>query len=46
MTKQDKQLYALQSAARRQPDPVKRAKILDKIKEIKQRAEKLKWLAQ
>jgi len=42
----NKQLYALQHAARKQPDPVKRAKILDKIKEIKQRIEKLKWLAQ
>jgi len=41
-----KQLYALHSAARRQPDPVKRAKILDKIKEIKQRIEKVKWLSQ
>lgn len=46
MTKQDKQILALQSAARRQPDPVKRAKILDKIKEVKQNIERLKWLAQ
>jgi len=45
MTKQDKQLYALQSAARRQSDPMKRAKILDKIKEIKQRAEWNKFLS-
>jgi hypothetical protein len=46
MDKQSKLLAALQSAARRQTDPVKRQKIVDKIKAIKQREVNNNWLSQ
>lgn len=46
MNKQDKLLAALTAAARRQTDPVKRAKIADKIKQIKDRESQFKYLAQ
>jgi len=39
-------LLALTAAAKKQTDPVKRAKIVEKIKQIRQQHEKLKWLAQ
>lgn len=42
----DRQLYALITAAKKQADPVKRQRILDKIREIQTRINKLKWLAQ
>lgn len=46
MTKTDRQLLALQAAARRQPDPVKRGKIADKIKQVRERAQWNKFLGQ
>lgn len=46
MTKQDKLNAALTTAARKQPDPVKRGKILKKIEEIKRRINNNNWLAQ
>ena len=46
MNKQDKLLAALTSAARRQTDPVKRGKILEKIKQVRERAQWNKFLAQ
>ena len=46
MNKHDKQLLALQAAARKQPDPVKRAKIADKIKQIRDKKIMADWLAQ
>lgn len=46
MTTHDKQILALQAAARRQPDPVKRQRIVEKIREIKQRQARNNWLAQ
>jgi hypothetical protein len=46
MTSQSKILAALTRAARLQTDPVKREKILAKIKVIKQRESHFKFLAQ
>jgi len=45
MTKQDKYIAALTTAAKKQADPVKRRNILEKIKEVKQNYERNKWLA-
>jgi hypothetical protein len=44
MTKQSKLIAALTTAARRQTDPIKRAKIADKIKQIKDRKTMADWL--
>lgn len=46
MTKLQKQILALENAARKQPDPVKRGKIADKIFQIKQKKLMSEWLAQ
>jgi len=46
MTKQDKYIAALKTAAKKQADPVKRANIEAKIREVKQNYERNKWLGQ
>ena len=46
MNKHDRHLLALQAAARKQADPVKRAKIADKIKQIRDKKIMAEWLAQ
>jgi hypothetical protein len=44
LNKTDRLLAALSTAARRQSDPVKRQKIVDKIKQIKDRKTIADWL--
>jgi hypothetical protein len=46
MTKLDKQILALTAAAKKQPDPVKREKILRKIEEVRRKINHQKWLGQ
>lgn len=46
MNKYQRQILALQAAARKQPDPVKRAKIADKIKQIRDKKIMADWMAQ
>jgi hypothetical protein len=46
MTKHSLHILALQAAAKKQTDPVKRAKIVEKIKQIEQRFQWNKFLAQ
>lgn len=46
MNKHYKQILALQAAARRQPDPVKRQRIVEKIREVRQRQVRNNWLGQ
>lgn len=46
MTAHDRLIAALTTAARKQPDPVKRGKIILKIEDIKRRQKQKEWLAQ
>jgi len=46
MNKHQRQILALQAAARKQTDPVKRAKIADKIKQIRDKKIMAEWLGQ
>ncbi len=46
MNKHQRQILALQAAARKQTDPVKRAKIADKIKQIMDKKIMADWLSQ
>lgn len=46
MTKLDKQILTLTGAAKKQTDPVKRAKIADKIKQIRDKKIMAQWLGQ
>jgi len=41
-----KQLLALRHAAKKQTDPVKKARIIQKIKDIERNIQHQKWLAQ
>lgn len=46
MNKHQRHILALQAAARKQTDPVKRAKIADKIKQIRDKKIMAEWLGQ
>jgi hypothetical protein len=44
MTKHEKHIAALTRAAKKQPDPVKRARIVEKIREVKSKKAVANWL--
>lgn len=46
MNKHEKQIKALENAARKQADPVKRQRIIEKIREMKEKKRLADFLAQ